>query len=65
MKVKEKNPGAKDLNKPFQTGSKQKSRHPVKKEEAICTLIVSQKIRANCKMLGRSNTILHADMGTR
>ena len=47
---------AQDLKKPFQTGSKQKKRHPVKKEETIYTLIVPQKIRANCsKMRGRSN----------
>ena len=66
MKIKEKASGAQYLNKPFQTGFKQKTRHPAKKEEAICTLILSQKICANCcKMLGKLNIIIHVDTGTR
>ena len=66
MKGKEKQTGAKDLNKPFKTGSKQKNRHPVKKEDTIHALIVPKKIRTNCgRMLGRSNISIHEDMGAR
>ena len=39
-----------------QSGSRQRCRHTVKKEDTISTLIMSQKIGTNwCKMLGRSN----------
>ena len=47
-KLKKKTSGAQDLNKHFNTGSKQKNRQPMKNEETVYALIVSEKIRANC-----------------